>query len=403
MKKPKIVVLGAGYGGLMAITRLQKILGAHEAELTLVNKNEYHYEATWLHEAAAGTLHHERLRYPIKDVINTQKVEFIQDTVVSIDEKEKKIVLEKGELTYDYLVIALGFESETFGIQGMTEHAFSITSIDTVRRIREHIDFQFSSYKAEGKTEDINIIVGGGGFTGIEFLGELVHRIPKLCKEYDIPREKVHIINVEHSPTILPGFDPKLVEYATDYLMKKGVEFTLGAEIREAFPGGIKIKKNDEEITISASTVVWAAGVRGSHIIDESNFESGRGRVKVDEFLRAPGHSDVFIIGDCSLVINPDTDRPYPPTAQISMQQGEQVAKNIAKTIRGLKTDLTPFVYSDKGTVCSLGDKDGVGVVFGKKITGTQASFMKKVIDNRALFLIGGFGLLFKKGKFNFF
>ena len=103
MKKPTIVVLGAGYGGLMTVTRLQKALGQNEAEIVLVNKNDYHYETTWLHEASAGTLHHDRVRYPIKSVINSSKVKFIQDSVLEVKTEDKKVILENGEISYDYL------------------------------------------------------------------------------------------------------------------------------------------------------------------------------------------------------------------------------------------------------------------------------------------------------------
>src|SRR5699024_9895671 len=145
------------------------------------------------------------------------------------------------------------------------------------------------------------IVVGGAGFTGIEFLGEISNRIPELCKEYDIDRDKVRIICVEASPTVLPGFDPELVEYAIASLEKRGVEFLIGSPIKEATPEGVIISKGeDEQEEIKAGTVVWAAGVRGNSIIEKSGFENMRGRVKVDLDLRAPGHDNVFIIGDRS-------------------------------------------------------------------------------------------------------
>ena len=106
LRKPRIVVLGAGYGGLMTVTRLQKQLGTNEAEIILVNKNDYHYETTWLHEASAGTLHHDRVRYDVKDVVNTSKVNFLQATVEDIKVEEKKVITGEGEVEFDYLVVA---------------------------------------------------------------------------------------------------------------------------------------------------------------------------------------------------------------------------------------------------------------------------------------------------------
>src|SRR5699024_3323482 len=131
MNNPKIVIIGAGYGGIMTAVRLQKKLRTSEAEVTLVNKNDYHYQSTALHETSAGTLHHDRTRVNITDVINTDKINFVKDTVVSIQPEEKKVTLENGELSYDYLIIGLGFESATFGIPGLDEHAFAITGINS--------------------------------------------------------------------------------------------------------------------------------------------------------------------------------------------------------------------------------------------------------------------------------
>ena len=404
MKKPNVVILGAGYGGLMTTVRLQKLLGVNEANITLVNKNDYHYESTWLHEASAGTLHHDRVRYPIADVIDQSKVNFVKDTVVKVASQENKVILENGELTYDYLVVALGFESETFGIKGLREYAFSIANVNAARQIREHIEYQFATYntEAEKRDERLTIVVGGAGFTGIEFLGELANRVPELCREYDVDPHKVRIICVEAAPTALPGFDPELVEYAVNLLERKGVEFKIGTAIKECTPDGIIVAKGDDVEEIKAGTVVWAAGVRGSFVIDESGFEAMRGRVKVDPFLRAPGYENVFIVGDCSLIINEETNRPYPPTAQIAMQQGEVCAKNLAVLIRQ-QGELQAFKPDLKGTVCSLGHDDAIGIVFGKKVWGSKASFMKRMVDNRALYLIGGPSLVMKKGKFNLF
>lgn len=403
LTKPKIVILGAGYGGLMTTVRLQKKVGINEAEITLVNKHDYHYEATWLHEASAGTLHHDRMRYRITDVIDRNKVNFIQDTVVKINANEKQIIMKNGQIDYDYLVIALGFESETFGIKGLKEYAYSITSINSARQIKEHIELQFATYQTETEKRDerLTIVVGGAGFTGIEFLGELANKIPKLCREYDIDRDKVRLVCVEAAPTALPGFDKELVEYAVNYLEQKGVEFKLGTAIKECTPNSILVSKDDKMEEIKAGTVIWAAGVRGNHVVEDSGFEAMRGRVKVDPYLRAPGHENVFVVGDCALVINEEINRPYPPTAQIALQEGENCAKNLTILIRG-QGELEPFKPNLKGTVCSLGENDAVGIVFGKKISGKTASFMKKMVDNRALFLIGGPSLVLKKGKFNF-
>lgn len=403
MKRPTILVLGAGYGGLATVVKLQKSLGTDEADIVLINKNEYHYESTWLHEAAAGTLSPEQVRYDIKSVINEQKVDFIQAKVEAIDVNEKVVTSTAGTHTYDYLVISLGFEGETFGIPGLDKHALAMANVKAARQIREHIEYQFATWSLEEPKDDsrLTIIVGGAGFTGIEFLGELGNRVPELCKEYDVPFEKVRVLCVEAAPMVLPGFDEELVKYAVGQLESKGIEFSIGTPLVEATEEGVKIKTGEEEFEfIRAGTIVWAAGVRGNRLVESSGIENMRARVKVEKDLRAPGFDDVFVVGDCALMINEEINRPYPPTAQIAMQQGDKCAENIVALLKNQPTST--FVPDLKGSVCSLGGDDAIGVVFDKKLTGTKASFMKKVVDNRSLYMIGGMGLVMKKGKFNF-
>ncbi len=151
-----------------------------------------------------------------KDVINSNKVKFVQAEVQAIDVTGKVVTTNVGTHTYDYLVISLGFEGETFGIPGLDKYALSMANVKAARQIREHIEYQFATWSTEEVKDDsrLTIIVGGAGFTGIEFLGELGNRVPELCKEFDVPQEKVRVLCVEAAPMVLPGFDPELVDYA---------------------------------------------------------------------------------------------------------------------------------------------------------------------------------------------
>ena len=292
VKRPTILVLGAGYGGLATVVKLQKSLGTDEVDIVLINKNEYHYESTWLHEAAAGTLSPEAVRYDISRVIDAQKVNFIQANVEAIDVNEKVVTSSAGTHTYDYLVISLGFEGETFGIPGLDKYALAMANVKAARQIREHIEYEFATWSLEEEKDDsrLTIIVGGAGFTGIEFLGELGNRVPELCKEFDVPFEKVRVLCVEAAPMVLPGFDEELVTYAVGQLESKGIEFSIGTPVVEATPEGVKIKTGEDEFEfIKAGTVVWAAGVRGNRLIEESGIENMRARVKVDKDLACTG------------------------------------------------------------------------------------------------------------------
>lgn len=398
--RKKVLVLGAGYAGLQTVTKLQKELSADEADITLINKNKYHYEATWLHEASAGTLNYADLIYPIESVIKEDKVKFINAEVTKIDRNAKKVETNHGIYDYDILVVALGFESETFGINGMKDYAFQIENIETARKLSRHIEDKFANYAAskEKDDKDLAILVGGAGFTGIEFLGELTERIPELCNKYGVDQNKVRVTCVEAAPKMLPMFSDELVNYAVNYLEDRGVEFKIATPIVACNEKGFVVKINDQEQQLEAGTAIWAAGVRGSKLMEESFEGVKRGRIVTKQDLTIEGHDDIFVIGDVSAFIPAGEERPLPTTAQIAMQQGEHVAKSIKNILNGQAA--TDFEYVDRGTVCSLGAHDGVGIVYGRDITGKKAAFMKKVIDTRAVFKIGGVGLAFKKGKF---
>lgn len=393
---PRIVILGAGYGGIVTSLRLQKELNYNEADVTLVNKHDYHYITTHLHMPAAGTDDPRNARINILKLIDDFKIDFVKGTVMQICPDEKKVVLEDGTLFYDYLVISLGGEPETFGIPGLKENAHFIRSINSVNLIREHIEYQFAKFKKEPHRKDyLTFVVGGAGFTGIEFVGELADRIPALCSEFDVDPSLVKIYNVEAAPTALPGFDPELVQYAMEVLQKKGVTFKIGVAVKECTPDGIQLANGEQ---IKTATVIWTGGVRGNRLIEEAGFEAVRGRVKVDPHLRMPGRDDIFVIGDCSIVMN-EEGRPYPPTAQMAIQQAEVLAQNLVAVIRG--TELKTFRYESKGTVASLGRNEAIGVAYNRKLKGGTAALLKKVIDLRYLYIIGGLPLVIRKGHFN--
>ncbi len=399
-ERKKILVLGAGYAGLSTVAKLQKTIGVQEADVTLINKNEYHYESTWLHETAAGSMNWEEGVYPIAKVVDNMKTRFIPAEVTKINRDEQTVETTQGVFEFDTLIVALGFESESFGIKGMDEFATTIVSPQTAVATREEIEKNFINYKTSKDPKDLSILVGGAGFTGVEFLGELVETLPVLCKTHGIDYNDVKITCVEAMPSMLPMFSDELTQYAVDFLESRGVEFMLGTAITAANENGFVVKVNDEEVQLEASSVVWTAGVRGSRLMEESFEGVKRGRIVVKEDLTIDGYPNIFAIGDVAAVMNGtgENARPYPTTAQIAMQLGEHTAKNIKLQLNGEK--MEPFAYDDKGTVCSLGANDGIGVVFGREIKGKSAAFMKKVIDTRAVLKIGGVVLGATKGKF---
>lgn len=397
MMNENILILGAGYGGLTTAINLQRELVYKDANITLINKHSYHYIATHLHESAAGTTNAKRIKIDLEELIDPDMIHLIKGEVVSIDINNKKVQLkDKTELTYDVLVIALGSEVETFGIKGLKDYAFSIRSINSVQLIREHIEYMFAKYKAETRDPKyLTFVVGGAGFTGIEFVGELADRIPKLCRHFSVDPEKVRIINIEAAPNPLPGFDPKLIEYAIEVLKKKGVEFKLNTPIKECNENGV-ILENGEKI--DSQTVIWTGGVRGNKLVEKLGIENIRARIKVDDYLRLPGHEDVFIIGDNSIMFN-EEGKPYPPTAQMAIQQGEHVANQILTLIKNGEMNLNKFSFKYRGILASLGKGIAIGKIGKWKLSGYTASFLKQMVDNKYLYSIGGIQLLLKKGK----
>ncbi|MCO7175159.1 NAD(P)/FAD-dependent oxidoreductase [Sporolactobacillus kofuensis] len=397
MKKKRIVVLGAGYGGLRAIKKLQKM--KPNAELILIDKNNYHCETTALHEVAAGTADAHEICYSINQVIDQKKTYFIQDTVVRVERKLKLVLLRKhAPVPYDYLLIGLGFEPELFGIKGMDEYGLFISDIPSVNKIRKHIQDQFRQWTVDHLNKRLIIAVGGAGFTSFEFLGELTNRIPELIKRYNVDPQLVRIVCIEPTPNALPTFNRHLAEYGARTLSARGVEFVIG---RVSGLDGEKIyyKDGEDPKSLLAGTFIWTGGVSGSSVVNRSGFEQHRGRVVVQEDLSVPGNPEILIIGDCSAVIDPETGRPYPTTAQIAMQQADCAAYNLNARLEGKRTK--PFVFKFMGTVCSLGRDDAVGEIMGRNLKGRPASIMKKVIENRSLVKIGGVETMIKKGRFS--
>ncbi|BAC14306.1 NADH dehydrogenase [Oceanobacillus iheyensis HTE831] len=402
MNKPHIVILGAGYGGMMAAARMQKLIHSNEAKITLVNKNDYHYQTTWLHENAAGTLHHDRSKIDIKEVIDRNRIKLILDEVVSIKREEKKVKLKNQELYYDILIVSLGFEPAIYGIPGLSEFAYSIKDINSARLIRERIEYNFALYTNENKPTDgrLNIVIGGGGLTGVEFAGELINRIPTICEEYDIEKNLVKVYLLEGRDCVLYGYDDSAVQYAMNSLQSRGVEIINDATVKACAEDSIIYEKGGSEHKISTKSVIWTAGTKANSIVERLNLSMEHGRVKVRNDLRSIEDDSIYLIGDCSLNYD-ENGNVLPSTAQIAMQQGEFIARNINAKIKG--KEMAAFLPDVPGRITSLGSDDGIADMFSRNLFGWKAALLKRVADNWYLFKLGGIQLLMKKGKFNMF
>lgn len=398
----KILVLGAGYAGIRVATRLKDKSG--DFELTIVDENKYHTEKTSLHEVASGQLPPEHIIYPIEECVKSKKTKFIQDKVVEIDKDNNSVTLEKnGKIDYDYLVIALGFKSESFGVKGVHENAFSMVNLDQAIAINNHLKEQMKSYmEGERDKNKLKIIVCGAGFTGIELLGALAEQMPKYATRYGFSEDSYEIVCIEAATRLLPMFSEELARYAVDYLEGLGVEIVTGARVNEIKPGLVDYKKDDEVHEITGATIIWTTGVSGVDLIGESGFKEKRGRVIVKDDLTVDGYDNIFMLGDVAAVMDPESNRPYPTTAQIALAMASTCADNLEKKIEGKPTEK--FVYVSKGTVCSLGNTNAIGVVGGRELKGYPASALKKIIATRSIHMGSGkLGLTLKKGRFDLY
>lgn len=375
-----IAVLGGGYAGLRAVKRL-----THEhvqARIVLINNNPYHYESTQLHEVAAGTREPCDITFDIRTAI-PDNVNLVIDTVQTVDQDNKTITLaQSAPIQYDYLINALGFESETFGIPGAEENSMSFNDIDSAVAVHEHLKRALANYATSHDENDLHIIVCGAGFTGIELMGELADQIPVWTEKYSLPERGITVLGVEAGEKILPMLPENLAQWAVDYLTKRGVELRVGTPITEVKPDVLVC--GDQEF--HANTIIWTTGVKGSHVINDSGYSQKRNRVVVEKDLSISGHPEEFLIGDVSAVPDPSSGRMYPTTAQISVAQADRVASNIAALLQGDPT--RPFEFKGLGTVCSLGSRAGVASInmLGHwKLRGPVVAMVKKLINDNAV------------------
>lgn len=388
-----ILILGAGYAGLRAAKVLarQKL----DATITLIDRNRYHYETTSLPEVAAGTRRAQSIILPLPENLPVQ-INFIQATVTKIDRSAKQVELADGQqLTYDYLVVALGLESEDYDISGADEFALPIVDVKSALAVKKHLEGCFQNYQASQDPDDLRIIVCGAWFSSFEFMGALVNRLPKLAEHYRVPLDKIEIQCIEAKDMILPMFDDDLTNYVKQWLSDHNVVLRTGTPIKEVQAN----KVVTEEQTYTANTLVWTTGVRGSHVIGDSGFEQRRNRVMVSDELSLDDDPNVFLLGDVAAVRQPGKPYPFPATGQIAFQMADAAAANIAADLTGAPRQ--DFVFNDLGTVLALGSKDGVAKVFGDhKLRGYTAAVMKRVIDDRSLLKQVGVKALAKYGRF---
>ncbi|MFD0712498.1 NAD(P)/FAD-dependent oxidoreductase [Paenibacillus sp. GCM10027626] len=383
----QILILGGGYGGLLTALSARAHLTPEEATITLINRFDTHQIITELHRLAAGNVAEKAVALPLQKLFKNKEINVQVETVHKIDLEAKKVVVESGySFDYDTLVLALGSETNFFGIPGLQENSFVLKSVNDANRIFAHVKERVRQYSQTKDAADATIVIGGGGLTGVELVGELADELPAICRQNGVDFEDIQLKLVEAMPSILPIFSADLIARATSSLEARGVEFLTALPITEVNGNVVTLKDGR---TIETNTLVWTGGVQGNSLVANCGIEVNRGRATVTEGLQSVSHPDVFLAGDCAVVFGPE-GRPYPPTAQLAWQMGELVGANIAASYKGNKMESFSPVFS--GTLASLGRKDGIGAIgeTGIELKGTPASLMKKASNARYLSHING-------------
>lgn len=377
---PRIVVLGGGFGGVVATRRLERLFARYSgARITLVSRDNFFVLTPLLFEACSGTLELRHCAQPIRPALHEGS--FVEATVEGVD-VEQRVVHATAQggadyhIPYDHLVVALGATTNMELIPG-SENAFTFKTMADALVLRDHLIERFE--RADAALDPavrrgcLTVIVIGGGLVGVELLGELTAFADDILRYYPrIRRDEVRFHLLEASARILPEVDEKLAASATRVLRRRGADIRASTPVRSIEPGVVHLA--DE--TIEAGTIVLAAGITPSAVAAGIPVEhERRGRIAVDATLRSKSHPEVWAIGDCASIPGPD-GRPYPALAQHATREAKHVARNVAAVVAGRAT--TPFVFRMLGTMASLGHSRAVAQILGVRVTGFLAWWIRR-------------------------
>ena len=366
----KIVVIGAGYAGVLATKKLEKKLRkkklADLTEITIIDKHPYHTMLTELHEVAACRVGEESIKMNLKQIFAGRKVNVVLDEVSNVDFKEQKVKGRTVEYDYDYLVVAAGSKPTYFGVEGAKENSWPLWSYDDAVALRDRIHncFRMAADETDPakRKELLSFYVVGAGFTGVEMVGELAEYTPILCKRFGIDREEVTIVDVDGLSRPVPILPEKLSNKVDRRLKKMGVEVVMNTSVVGVGQGSIKLKQNDNVTEHVAGTVIWTAGIESSELTSEiaSRVQSGgRGRIQVDEYLRSVDYDNVYVIGDNMLFTSPGEERPVPQMVENAEHSAAAVAKNIVAAITK-SDDKVSYNPKFHGVMVCVGGRYGV-------------------------------------------
>jgi NADH dehydrogenase len=383
----RILVLGGGFAGVETARHLEKLTRRRDdVEVWLVSRENFSLFTPLLPEVCSGHLEARHCVTALRAQLRRPSSWAVTGEVEQIDLDAKQVIVLGGDgdlhrLNFDSLVIALGGETATFGIAGITEFAVGMKTLADAfalrNRIVEMLERADLEDDADEREAQLTFVVGGAGFSGVETAGEIEDFVRRVRRRYypKIRQDELHFHIVELKDRVLPEMPADMGDYAARKLRERGTEIHLGTPMKEVRENGVLI---GEDTFIPSRTVIWTGGVQPSPVVRDSGIEVDKaGRAVVAPTMET-SRDGVWAIGDCALIPRAEEEGGafHAPTAQNAVREAKRLARNVIASIDGRPGDVQPFHYNVIGTLASIGSHTGVGVVFGIKVRGWIAWFM---------------------------
>jgi len=377
--KPRVVILGAGFGGLNAARELGK-----SADVTVVDRHNYQTFLPLLYQVSTASLAADHIAYPIRGALRKSGAKFRMGTPISVDHKNKTVKLDSSEvLHFDHLIVSMGSATTDFGIPGVEEFALGMKSIHEALAIRSEIMRRFEDLARFEDDTRLSIVVVGGGPTGVEMAGSLAELIKgPLRHDHYHASKHIDIYLLEAGPRLLPMFTPGLSEKTMRQLENMGVKVMVNTAVKKLEWRKTSLANGGE---ITSEVVVWAAGVKGAPAINDLSLPIIGNRLACEPTCQVQNYPYVWGVGDNAGVIG-ENGRPLPMVAPVAMQQGTFVAKQINRLAKG--KDVQKFKYVDKGSMATIGRHKAVVQVKGIRLWGPIAWFAWLFLH--VFYLMGG-------------
>ena len=385
--KKRVVILGGGFGGVSAAKRLEQLFARDPGlEITLISESNYLLFTPMLAEVASSGLEAQHISAPIR--ASCPNTRFLRAEVLKVDEATQQVWTGTGgaspaeSIPYDHLVLALGSVPNYFDLPGLEEHSFSLKSLEDAIQLRNHViallEDADSEADADERARQLTFVVAGGGFAGTETIAELFDLVRSVLRFYpNIRPEELRFVLIHSRDRILPELSVKLAEYALRKLQARGIEFALNIRVTGAKADLVLL---DEGKSLATSTLVWTAGNQPNPLLRALSCKKNRaGAVMVDDSLRVKGLANVWAVGDCAEIADPDREsQAYPLTAQHALREGKVLAENIAAVISGKPTK--PFRFRAIGVLVGLGHRTAAAEIRGLRFSGLLAWLMWRSI-----------------------